>query len=1357
MRRRLPDLICLFVLFALPLMVFWPQTAGGRTLIPTENLYQYEPYATYREVVKAPAVAHNHLVSDLILENYIWKQFARQQLAQGEVPLWNPHQFAGIPFLAAGQHSALYPVSILYYALELPAAYGWYTVVNLWLAGAMMLGFVRALGLSHAAGMLAAIVYQLCGFVLASVVFQMMIGGFVWLPLMLWMIEWIIHRPARTRQAVIVGAVALGLNILAGHAEITIYTLFISGYYAAFRLAGAVWPQRRWRWGLARGAALVAMIALGLGLGAVQLIPLFEFVQTNWRAERASLEVVRSYAHPLRDVVQFLMPNFYGSPAHHQIYDLLSMQMVTLDGGPSAAGAPVFHTEWGIKNYVEGALYLGILPLVLAGFGLVYAWRSGQRAISAALGSLGVLSLTFMFGLPTYALIYVLPGINQLNSPFRWIYALTVCVAVLAAFGLDAVSRHGMRGAVTAGRGMMAAGLLVAAALVLSRAFYGQMAPLVEQAFNGLAGAANAFPSAALFYSYQVFNAGVLAAMLAAGGWLLLRLARRAGQAHKPVTRWEALTLAVVSVDLMLASWAFNPASDPELLKFTPPVVQAMQADMAQGGRMRFITLDDPAQRPLMNANAGWLYGLDDVRGYDSLIPRPYVDYMRGLAPQVQLDFNRIAPLYTEYADGFAVEDALNSDRLRWLNIGYLITHAAGPGYQRLLSEPDAYALIFHDAATALFRVTNSLPRAYLCCDDPALMALLGEGQPLPQGTYAAVYTDVTRAAAPVSIISDSGREKLLGFSAPDERWLIISENYAPGWRAFIRPANAGEDQETLANVQAVNGIFQGVRVPAGDWVVRLVYSPASFQIGLFGSLVSGALIMLLLGISLWRTFVGTNTEESSTGARVARNSVAPIILNLFNKGIDFAFLLVMLRLLTPEDVGTYYYLVVIFVWFDIFSNFGLDLFLIREVSRDKTSSGLLLVNTAYLRLGLTLAGVGLAAGFVVLRQLTVDPPLSATALLTLALLYVGLFPASLSKGMSSLFYAHEEAEKPAAIATITTINKAVFGVVVLVLGWGIVGLALVSIFNNLVTLAVLLTTGRRLIGPVSTFRPQMPLMRRMLRESWPLLLNHFLATIFFQIDVIILEAYRGAEIVAKYSVSYRWLNAINIIPSFFTQALLPVMARQSREDRAALRRTYCLGIKLMFALAMPTAVIFTFLAEPLTTLMGGQQYLPEGAVALVLMIWSIPIGWMNSLTQYALIALDMQTQITRAFFAAVLFNIVTNMLFIPQYGFVAAAITTIASELVLFIPWGLMMQRGLGGRLPWLGMLWKPAAAAGIMALAALLTPGGHILGLAAGCIAYGLALLALRPLEPEEQRLLARMLPARLMPWARRLRLAA
>jgi hypothetical protein len=48
LRRRLPDLLIALLLFVLPLLLFWQQTLGGRTLIPTENLYQFEPYRTYR-------------------------------------------------------------------------------------------------------------------------------------------------------------------------------------------------------------------------------------------------------------------------------------------------------------------------------------------------------------------------------------------------------------------------------------------------------------------------------------------------------------------------------------------------------------------------------------------------------------------------------------------------------------------------------------------------------------------------------------------------------------------------------------------------------------------------------------------------------------------------------------------------------------------------------------------------------------------------------------------------------------------------------------------------------------------------------------------------------------------------------------------------------------------------------------------------------------------------------------------------------------------------------------------------------------------------------------------------------------
>ena len=195
LRPLLPDAAIVSLLLLLPLIVFWQQTLGGRTLIPTENIYQYQPYASYRAEAGAPDMPYNHLVSDLVLQNLPWKHFIREQIGRGEIPLWNPSQFSGTPFLAAGQHSALYPLSIIYYALPLTAAYGWFTVVNLWLAGVFTYWLGRGLGMVRGGALVSGVIYQLCGFVLASVVFQMMIGGIVWLPLLLLAT----HRPDADR------------------------------------------------------------------------------------------------------------------------------------------------------------------------------------------------------------------------------------------------------------------------------------------------------------------------------------------------------------------------------------------------------------------------------------------------------------------------------------------------------------------------------------------------------------------------------------------------------------------------------------------------------------------------------------------------------------------------------------------------------------------------------------------------------------------------------------------------------------------------------------------------------------------------------------------------------------------------------------------------------------------------------------------------------------------------------------------------------------------------------------------------------------------------------------------------------
>ena len=210
-------------------------------------------------------------------------------------------------------------------------------------------------------------------------------------------------------------------------------------------------------------------------------------------------------------------------------------------------------------------------------------------------------------------------------------------------------------------------------------------------------------------------------------------------------------------------------------------------------------------------------------------------------------------------------------------------------------------------------------------------------------------------------------------------------------------------------------------------------------------------------------------------------------------------------------------------------------------------------------------------------------------------------------------------------------------------------------------------------------------------------------------------------------------------------------MSRLANEDRDRLKSIYQLAIKLLVAVSVPMAVGFTVLAEPLTWLLGGAEYLPDGAIALQLMIWSIPIGWINSLTQYVLIALDLQRRITRAFVVAVLFNIITNTLLIPQYGYRAAALTTIASEMVLLLPFGILLQGALG-RINWLDLIWRPAVAGG--AMIAVMVFGWEIqpvLAFMLGSAIYPVILLALRPLSPDEITMITPILPTplrRLLP---------
>ena len=372
----------------------------------------------------------------------------------------------------------------------------------------------------------------------------------------------------------------------------------------------------------------------------------------------------------------------------------------------------------------------------------------------------------------------------------------------------------------------------------------------------------------------------------------------------------------------------------------------------------------------------------------------------------------------------------------------------------------------------------------------------------------------------------------------------------------------------------------------------------------------------------------------------------------------------------------------------------------------------------------------------------------------------------------SSMFFAFEKMEYPAGLTNAVALLKVTLGALVLLLGWGFVGLAAVALVVNIIQMLWLWSLVR-----VTLLKPQWKwdwaLQRWMMRVSGPLMINHLLATIFWRIDVWILRPLAGAAAVGLYSIGLKYLDGLNIIPSVSTMAIFPLMSRLARKESDGLLRSYTLSLRLLTILSLPIAMAVTFLARPLVYIVGGAQYLDVpgtftifgqtipymgGAdLAFQVIIWSIPIGFVNSVTQYVLIAVNQQHYLTRAFILGVVFNVVGNLILIPRLGYVGAAIATILSEFSLLFPFSYGVRRYVG-RVPWGRVYGPPGLAVALMgaSIYALLGTGLNVwLAVGVGLLVYAAGLFVTGALKGEDMAIVLRALPVgplrRLLPVGR------
>ncbi|MBI4542802.1 MAG: hypothetical protein HY705_07220 [Gemmatimonadetes bacterium] len=332
----------------------------------------------------------------------------------GEIPLWNPYLFGGLPYVGAMHGDIFYPTAWLRLVLPVDVAMNLGFAAHLVLAGLFTYLFLRSLDVSWTGSMVGGLAYQLSGIV-ASLVHPGHDGKLfvsAWMPLVLLGLVIGVRRQRLEGYGIL--ALAVGMGIVSPHIQMMQYTLIFAGLFAVYL---TFWsedrPPEMPRRVLALSLALGAVI-VGFGAAMIQLWPFIEYMPFAARTAGAQgWEYATSWAMPPANMVDWLIPEFTG-----------------ILGNYWGENAAKLHSEY------LGAAVLGLATL---GFGQRarrrLLWFAGGAAVLFVLVSLGGHT-------PFYRLWYALvPGVKVTRAAGMAFFVPTFLVAMAAALGVERIER----------------------------------------------------------------------------------------------------------------------------------------------------------------------------------------------------------------------------------------------------------------------------------------------------------------------------------------------------------------------------------------------------------------------------------------------------------------------------------------------------------------------------------------------------------------------------------------------------------------------------------------------------------------------------------------------------------------------------------------------------------------------------------------------------------------------------------------------------------------------------------------------------------------------------------------------------
>ncbi len=475
------------------------------------------------------------------------------------------------------------------------------------------------------------------------------------------------------------------------------------------------------------------------------------------------------------------------------------------------------------------------------------------------------------------------------------------------------------------------------------------------------------------------------------------------------------------------------------------------------------------------------------------------------------------------------------------------------------------------------------------------------------------------------------------------------------------------------------------------------------------------------------------NLEDSQTAARILiRNSVFYFGADTIIKLLGFIFNILVVRELGDTRFGLYNTVLAYVGIFSIIGDLGMTQYAKREIARGRKLADDLFWNLVVIRLILAIIAtifITSSAAFVV------NYPSEIVAGIFIACL--GLWAHAFFGPVDIILNGRERIDYSAILGIIIQAFFIGMGAVVLRNGYSFhtlivasyIGVPFAAIFGAVVVRRLKLATFKFKVTP-SEWLP-------ILKFSIPFALITFTLLVGKDIDTVLLSLWRTPDEVGWYRAAYNLIFKLLFIRGALLSTLTPQMSRYYGVSKNRVGQTFNTSFKILWAFSLPIAVGVAILAEPIIIFLYTDEYI-KSAEVLAILIWSLPFLNLSSLCGSVTTATDKEKHAAKVYTASAMLNLGVNLVAIPIWGYLGAAIATNITELVAL----LLFYSLLHAEFPLTDLtntLVKPVIASLIMGGVILVLQSWSLLAvILIGVVVYSVTLLALNPFSNVERLIL-------------------